>query len=399
VELLHRTGQNLCHVPRASEKQLLGIERFILYLAQSGDRHDEVIAHTPAPLATNASLKRGILGNDFRAIVDYFRPLLTERPQLLGVKPDTQTKKVISFAIVKNGSAPYVEEIYAGFLQELSVNKGLSDLGIFPTSRCATGRPQSSDSEDNRRIINTLLNHFAPGDDVYLVPIRTAVSMVSAQHFAAHRIIFCGVSDPVRAGLISREAGLSSGHGIGNIAGVAYSVPVAETVELLSQAFPSETLGFVYNGTDPAPQDLHLRDEILASATYGTQVKLVDIRFPEEIARYRGIVRIFFGRYFLCSNMKQFVAANSPDVAFVGVSPFNVAVGALMSIGHQPSELGRLLVTRILVPHLREQVGLPDLGMHAPPLRKILLSKSKLAQCGLTLNRAFQKKGIMEFVQ
>lgn len=395
VELLDVNGRNLYDLTAVRPADLQKLNRLIVYRGPYKGANDDV-AVLFAPLQQNDALVAGVFDNDLQALVDYFRPLWAQQPRLRGGARSHAKKTILRLLIVKNSSAQYVEQVYAGFIRELSTNSELAALGFFSKWDVVVGSPKAADEQQNREQIEAALQNDKRRDEIVLVTIGTEVSIAAQRHFDAHRILFAGVSDPLRAGLA--EAGGRSRlrlRGRGKIAGVAYSMPAVETVKTLRETIRGARLGYVFSAGQ-YQQDDHLRAEIEESRL---DVELIDIGNPSALAPATRQANVFFGRYFLCSRMEEFAALHGPGVAFVGVSAFNVASGAMMAIGIETTEIGRLLVTEVLIPHLRDGTALGEIPVHFPVNRRLLVSRGKLSQCNLSLRDNVLRRGTVEFVE
>ena len=77
------------------------------------------------------------------------------------------------------------------------------------------------------------------------VGIATPTAQALAQAITDRPVVFCAVTDPVDAGLIT-----STDRGEGNVTGVSDMTPVREQIELLSSMIDLKTLGHVYTNSE-----------------------------------------------------------------------------------------------------------------------------------------------------
>ena len=278
---------------------------------------------------------------------DKFRDLIRPRH-------DTPSKTPLHIALVLGGDAHYVNNIAAGFREELT--RIYANSPYYPHIVQERVRPESK-PEDIDRIkndIDILLNtKFGNHSPRYIVTVGTSASLAALKFIKQQMpLIYLGVSEPESLGLNSRQ----------KTSGVSYGVEISETVELIQKSFPNRIPTFIWKNNGFI-QDEQLLKKIRKA--YSNQ------EVPDIIVNDNHIIEgdhdnnIYFGRLFLCNNISNFVKKNN-KAAFVGVSLDNVLSGAVMSIGYDTIEIGRMGARDILAAHHLEGKNLNDLGTISP---------------------------------
>jgi hypothetical protein len=262
------------------------------------------------------------------------------------VRPPTPTGspvpvgRTVRLGVFLNGSPDYARRAHASLVEHLG--NSLKRLGHTMSAKQVTGSPDLNDRPENVRALGELLAvDGAPPDCI--VGIGTEVSRVAFQELNGKiPFVYACVSDPDAAGLA-------------NATGVPYGITAGETVRILHDMFPGETLGYVGDPRRYA-QDGHIRTSLERSNARagGPRVELVD---ADQIADFtlpaRCAASILFGRYYLCSNIHRFAERN-PHKAFVGVSEENISRGAVATVGHDADDIGRAVSEKILLPFLTD---------------------------------------------
>lgn len=288
--------------------------------------------------------------------------------------PPRRAQRQLRIVALLNGDAPYVPPIQQGFLEELK--RLLPPEGVSVHEASITGHAEARHRAENAQAVAKARVVFGDARPDYVVPIGTAVAIAAVQQLSnADRVVFLGVSSPRQAGILE---GAEDRPGL--LAGVRYGLPIEDTIDVLRTCFPDRRPVFVCSG-DEYEQDVHLRTELEALPD-GHGVEVVDLESVGPIAAELRREAVFFGRYFLCSNMGDFVHAN-PDAAFAGVSPHNVERGAVMSIGYDTREIGRLGAREIVVPDVLYGATVPHGTVLEPRERVLLVSRRELQRCGL----------------
>lgn len=307
-----------------------------------------------------------------------FVRLLTPRETDARALPEGKSR-FVRIAMMLNDTVHYVDDIEYGFNNELRES---SPEGFELLTIRALGMPESSGAQTNEVIVKELVNRFGTNSPDYVVTIGTAVSQAAVKVLPnSFKIIFLGVSDPSEAGLLDRPMG---GRGA-FVAGVRYGLPIEQTVEVLRLAFPGLVPVFVYSG-DRYPQDSHLLAQ-LRRRFKGDEVELLDMEATGPI-RGNTTGRVYFGRFFLCRHIDEFEATN-PRTPFVGVSPENVGLGAVMAIGHKPEQIGRIGAREIVLQDLIGGKSIAHGTVLEPPGRLVTVSERKLRECRLSIAQAF----------
>lgn len=284
---------------------------------------------------------------------------------------------MLHFAVVKNSNVRYVNDIFAGFTSAL---ERVKDIGYLAHHETEFGIPEASSGDRNAQIIESLLAKFPADGDVYIVTIGTEVSEAAHRAYSkTHKILFLGVTDPVRSGLHTPDRAQD------NVAGVRYGAALDRTIATILRAFPGKRLAFIHNGKRYR-QDTYIVEEIQQlNAQRGTDVQTLDVPTFTLDAEALAASDLFFGRYYLCSNIAAFVAHNK-QTAFIGTSRVNVEAGAVMSVGYDTVALGALAVTEILLPSVSQVRSLGSFGMLEPQKLSIFAGTRKILKCNLTLS-------------
>lgn len=335
------------------------------------------------------ALFTGILNADRSETKQFFDEIFSSNRTLVGDysedgrnlangknKSAVLTSKVIRVGVLLNGNIHYVENIFAGFRS--AIDTVFDKTGYVLDIEYSYGRPGASDKDYNENILNDLVATMKQsGGCDYLVTIGTSASLIAYDKFINQiPIIFIGVSDPVKSGLIPHdgEAELQK-----NIAGLQYGLSGKDTVTWLNRAFPGKKLAFVYN--NEYPQDHQLFEDI-ASLNRPDLVSLIETNTTTLTNKERESAQIFFGRFFLCGNMADFVNHNH-STAFVGVSIDNIRKGAAAACGYNTFELGKLSVEKILYQNLIYGVPLNEIPLVVPDKKECGFNLKALRNAGL----------------
>ena len=208
--------------------------------------------------------------------------------------PLRREKKVIHIAIVLNGEVFYTRQIMAGFTNKL-------DELLEPTPYVAhyewtTGIAEALQDSQNEAVFKALLARFSAKPD-YLVTVGTQVSEYAHQHYLNNiPIIFIGVTDPVRSGLV-RDYQPDSNRGI--IAGTVFDIPINLYLEFFAQAFPGKTFGYVYNPMLYHQDDIQRERLLAAAASMKPPLTIIPIPVdtPQLSEEQQAQADIFFVRY------------------------------------------------------------------------------------------------------
>lgn len=264
------------------------------------------------------------------------------------LKPHTIANKPLNIALFLSAHVHYIDSITAGFQNELA--KIYAETEYWPHIVQMVDSPNANDNEENQQKLKNLVTESSPE---YIVTIGTAATKAAFNLYKnARKIIFLGVSEPEKAGFT----------GSGFIAGVSYGVAINETVELLQEAFPKLIPTFVHNSSNIYSQD-NILLEALRERYNENQVPKLELNSPVSFEDQGD--RIYFGRFFLCKNMRKFTELN-PDKPFVGVSIENIMKGAILSIGYDTLEIGRIGARDILASNHLAEINLNSINVINP---------------------------------
>lgn len=282
--------------------------------------------------------------------------LLTSFRRQTEIRIPPVNKRLIHIAIVLNGDVHYTADMEEGFRGE--VESLLQPTEYIAHFEHTVGYPEKEKDEQNKEVIETLVASKFEQKPDYLITIGTQVTETAYRHYLNNiPIIFIGVTDPVRSGL-ARSFRPDAQRG--NISGIAYGIPTHSYLTILSQMFPGKRFGYVYH--PDYPQDVYLKEDIVSLAPAiqpPMSVTLIAVDQPKLTESQQNNADIFFGRYFVSSNIQSFIRNSSKP--FVGSNRFTINNGAIASVGTDDKALGRMAARDILFPNLVNNVSLSDL--------------------------------------
>jgi ABC-type uncharacterized transport system substrate-binding protein len=291
-------------------------------------------------------------------------------------------KKVVHIAIVLNGDVFYTRKIMTGFTSKL-------DQLLEPTPYVAhyewtTGVAEAPQNEQNDAVLKSLLAKF-PSKPDYLISVGTQVSEYAYQHHLNKMpIIFVGVTDPVRSGLVRRYEKDSSR---GNIAGTTFDISLGRYLEFFTQAFPGRTIGYVYN-PGLYHQDDIVKERLLAlAAQMKPQLTIIPtpVDKPQINKDQQASADIFFGRYYLTEHFQELISSSKKP--FVAADISNVYRGAIATINTDSTELGRLAAERLLYVNLMQGTVLSELPIIKPEKTIIGINLSAACRYNISISR------------
>ena len=272
-------------------------------------------------------------------------PVTRNREQVVGFLPPGQ--HLYNIAVILNGDTHYAHEVLFGFRSTLE--KVLQKTYYRPYFEIATGEAGRDGDNKNYEVFERLLAKFSGKPDL-LVAIGTRVSEYAKKYYGdKQQIVFIAVTNPVRSGLVSHLGRDSTRK---NIAGVIYGLPAEKTLQFYFNTFPGKRLGYIYNSL--YPQDQFYRDDLkaaLLSRETSSEVVFIETSEPRLTPEQRAEADVFFGRYYLSQNAREFIR-NSPDAVFVGSLMRNVLEEQVLVYGVNDRELGALAAEDIVLKHL-----------------------------------------------
>jgi len=292
-------------------------------------------------------------------------------------------KKIVHIAIVLNGEVYYTRNIMQGFTSKL-------DQLLEPTPYVAhyestTGVAEAKQNKQNEAAFKSLLAKF-PSKPDYLISVGTQVSEYAYQHYLNDiPIIFVGVTDPVRSGLIrSYEKDPSRG----TIAGTTWGGSLKLFLEFFTQAFPGRTIGYVYN-PGLYHQDELTKDSLLAEAA---QIKPpltiipIQVDKPQMNEEQQASADMFFGGYYWAKHFQELISSNKKP--FVATEISNVYKGgAIATFGTDSIELGSIAAERLLYVNLMQGTPLSDLPIIKPEKPVIGINLSTARQYNISISQ------------
>lgn len=294
----------------------------------------------------------------------------------------SKEKKIVNIAIVLNGEVYYTSNIMTGFTSKL-------DQLLAPTPYVAhyeliTGVAEAPQNEQNDAVFKSLLAKFQSRPD-YLISIGTQVSEYACQHYLNEiPIIFVGVTDPVRSGLVR---GYEKDPSRGNIAGTTFGGSLKPFLEFFTQAFPGRTIGYVYN-PNLYHQDELTKDRLLADAAQmKPQLKIIPIQVdkPQLNEEQQASADIFFGRYYLSKYPQELISSSKKP--FLAEGTANLYRGAIATINIDSTDLGGIAAERLLYVNLMQGTPLSDLPIINPEKRIIGINLSAARRYNISISQ------------
>ena len=275
--------------------------------------------------------------------------------------PPPVDKKTVQFGIVLTGQIYFTREIMSSFTTEL--DKLLAPTAYAANYEFVVANPDASKEAECKASFEELLAKFPSNKVDYLVTIGTQASEFAKRNYADRfPIVFIGVTDPLRSGLVKHfEADESRG----NIAGVIYGLPTTLYLQFYQKAFPGLRFGFVFNKN--FAQDVYLRDDVLRVASKlvpPLSVTAIEVTEPLLTPQQQDLADIFFGRYFVAANLDAFVKNSKKP--FVAGDISNITKGAIACIAPSSNELGVRAARDVVAPNLLQGVPLWQVKISGP---------------------------------
>lgn len=296
-----------------------------------------------------------------------------------GYQRHRDNKQVVRIALIWNDTVHYVSESYEGFRDELRARLAGRFEFIFSQG---VGSPEKDAHESNKLCVKNVVGQFGQYNPDYVVTIGTAVTVAAIETLSPqHKILFLGVSDPESLNLSNLAK-----HQRPLVAGVRYGLPIELSVEILKLAFPDRIPVFVHSG------DRYLQDTTLVQVIRNrcaSDVKLQSLESPAKLEPDASR-HVFFGRFFFCRNMGEF-SKHNPDAMLIGVSKQNIGYGAVMSIGFEPEQIGRVGAQQI-EKDLASNPKLSDGQVEQPLSPMIAVNNRKLQRLKVVLPPALPQR-------
>jgi hypothetical protein len=291
-------------------------------------------------------------------------------------------KKPLRVALIKSGDLAYTREIERGFRDVVRATLGEQGVLIDVRTGPATASASTDLAADYEPVTSYLATRSATVPYDYYVAIGTQAAMAMNNHLLATNprapFIFLGVTDPVRAGLVTSYRGRDE---IRPLAGVKYGEDGSVFVTMLRRALPGSKLAFVYDSR--VPQDMSFAAQIARSGVplialdhtpAGADLPQTDTVYiswysMESLFENAEGIKMLRRRR-VASSTSQSVM--SPMMAPLAIAPFDVEIGRLggqLVLGHRANELvlGRHDVYQ---PQFRLRLNcdtLTDLGLVVSP--------------------------------
>jgi nucleoside phosphorylase/ABC-type uncharacterized transport system substrate-binding protein len=310
-----------------------------------------------------------------------FDHLLNDAEFRRTLRSNSTATQPLNIALFLSDHVHYVDSIAAGFRDELS--KIYDGTRFWPHVVQDAGSPRESDNASNIKRLEKLIED---SQCEFVVTIGTSATRAAAELLRneARKLVFLGVSQAGDTGFADRPA----------TAGVSYGVDVATTVELLKAAYPTLQPVFLHSPSAEYSQDNLLLEALRRrySREEVDDCELTEVKeFYDENKR-----RIYFGRFFLCKNMRDFCRKNQ-DKAFVGVSVENTMKGAVMSVGYDTLEIGRLGAREILASNHLLNKSLRDIKVLHPAKVFISYNSGVAARLGVQISDEFRLRVTHQF--
>ena len=301
-----------------------------------------------------------------------------------GLFSSAMAEDLPKIAITQIVEHPALNEIYQGFIKELKEQGYEEGKNIDLIYKVAQGDMS----------INTQIAQQFSGLKPKLI---LAISTPSAQAAiaATHKkipILFTGVSDPLKAGLVNNLEKPNE-----MVSGVMESQAIAENIDLILKLIPKvKKVGTVYN---PSEDNSNSTNAELKKLLAEKNLELV-----EAAAKNTGDVleaaRSLVGKVevILISQDNTAVSAfpaiaqvaNQSKIPLITFDTFSVANGAAIGLGYEEMELGKVSAKQAIKILKGEEVGL--LPVESPRILRLVINEKAAELQGLEIPEDLKEK-------
>jgi putative ABC transport system substrate-binding protein len=254
-----------------------------------------------------------------------------------------QARPVRTIAITQIATHPALDEVRVGILARLA-EAGYTEKNTRIIFRNANG---------DASLTSAIAQEFARLNPSVVIPISTPSALAIAREVKSAPIVFSGVTDPVKVGLVS-----SLNQPGKNITGVSDRWPFKEQVRTFLRYFPSvNRIGMIYTRGDDV-SEIGVRAIRKLSTEMGFKLELRPVSsatdiYPSTSALFRDVDAIYTGiDHLVLENMEGLVRASSEaKKPLFGGESGSVQKGAVLAVSINMTEFGRLtgdIVLRVL---------------------------------------------------
>jgi putative tryptophan/tyrosine transport system substrate-binding protein len=174
--------------------------------------------------------------------------------------PALGQQKATQIGILQFASHPALDQSREGFIDSLA-QAGFKDGGSI--------KLEIQNAQRDMSIARTIAKKFVSDNKDLIYTIATPASQAAAKETSSTPILFCAVTDPVKAGLVKSID--SPG---GNVTGVSDLIPVKTQLGLLLRIAPAvKRLGIIYN---PGEDNARVLVDMTRAAAKELKLDLVD---------------------------------------------------------------------------------------------------------------------------
>ncbi len=244
-------------------------------------------------------------------------------------------QKAIQIGVLQFASHPALDQSRDGFIDFLT-QTGFKD-----------GEKVKLDVQNAQRdmsVARTIAKKFVSDNKDLIYTIATPASQAAAKETSTLPIVFCTVTDPVKAGLVKTLQ--SSGN---NVTGVSDLIPVKTQIELLLSIVPKiKRLGIIYN---PGEDNARVLVDMTRSVARELKLDLVDATVTnsgEVFAATQTLVGRVDGIYTIQDNTvisgleSVIKVANNNQIPVLVPGIPSVERGGLATVGTSFYNLGRM---------------------------------------------------------
>jgi len=293
-----------------------------------------------------------------------------------------KAKKVVHIAIVLNGQTFYPNDTMTAFTNKL--DQLLEPTPFVAHYESTVGVAEAPKKEQNDAVIKSLLARF-PSKPDYLISFGTQVSEYTYQHYLNEiPIIFIGVTDPVRSGLV-KSYGKDPSRG--NIAGTTFDISVEKYLEFFREAFPGKSLGYVYNPGLYRQDEIAMESLLEANDRMKSPLTIIPIKVdkPQINEEQQASADIFLGRYYETKYLQELITSSKKPFFAEDIS--DLYRGAIATINNDSVELGGKAAERLLYVNLMQGTPLSDLPIIIPEKRIIGINLSAARRYNISISQ------------
>lgn len=255
-----------------------------------------------------------------------------------GLEEETLDPDTTTVAIVQHMDNPAFDDMREGIVAQLN--------DVYGENVQVIVRNAQGDASNLQTIVQGLVQN---GVDV-LVPIGTPATQACVNMEANIPIIFCSVSDPVRAGVMSDLSSPDK-----NATGTSNVIPIVDIIQLAEKLTPdAKTFGFIYNTSeDNSVSTVEAAKKVLNDLGYKYHESVVSNSSEVQQAAQNLVNQV--DAFFISNDaMVQSAMPLVSDVARQASKPIyassaaTVESGALATMAMSDEDVGRLTADMII---------------------------------------------------